>query len=195
MDAWYNNPIELSENNESTSGVTYTFNFACTTAITMGSMSITFPTGYSSHTTTTFATSLVVGTNSVDVTAVTNPTSPGGYGPFKLVTRNVANGQIIDANYAFGSVGIAATAGSISNLSLVYASNSANTINLTSQSVNFTFTISRDLWKHDMFVIVFDSKFTVASGVTCTSYRTGTDINFYNTTTAGAHALNCEASA
>jgi len=46
-----------------------------------------------------------------------------------------------------------------------------------------------------MFVIVFDNEFTVASGVTCTSFVTGNDRNYYNTTTAGDHALDCKETA
>lgn len=129
------------------------------------------------------------------VTNVTNPTTAGGYGPFKLVSRMSQYGQIQDSNYVFGSVGIASTAGSISNLSLVYDSSSAATINLTSQKVQFTFTISRDLWKHDMFVITFDSKFQVASSVTCEAYKTGTSEIIYYNNTAGTHLLDCKETA
>jgi hypothetical protein len=135
-------------------------------------------------------------TNTFTVANVANPSTAQGYGPFKIVTRHGVNGQIMDANYVFGSVGIAGAHGTISNLTVAYVATSSGLINATSQSVNFTFTISRDLWKHDMFVIKFDNNFNVAAGVTCTSYVTGaTDINYYNTTTAGDHALDCKETA
>lgn len=61
--------------------------------------------------------------------------------------------------------------------------------------MTFSFTISRDVWKHDLFVITFDSKFTVASGVTCEQTNTATDTyNYYNTTStveADKHKLDC----
>ena len=46
MDAWYNNPIELSINNQSKTGVTATVNFSATTAITAGELCITFPASF-----------------------------------------------------------------------------------------------------------------------------------------------------
>jgi hypothetical protein len=92
-------------------------------------------------------------------TGINNPTTAGGYGPFGITTRHSATGQIVDCNAVFGSVGIAAAASTISSLALAYASGSSGAINATAQSVEFTFTISKDLWKHDMFVITFDNRF------------------------------------
>ena len=46
MDAWYNNPIELSINNQGKTGVTATVNFSATTAITAGELCITFPASF-----------------------------------------------------------------------------------------------------------------------------------------------------
>ena len=76
------------------------------------------------------------------VTGVGNPSTAGGYGPFKIVTRHSAAGQIQDANYVYGSVGIAPAVLSISNFGLAYASSSTGAINAASQTINFTFTIT-----------------------------------------------------
>lgn len=46
-----------------------------------------------------------------------------------------------------------------------------------------------------MFVITFDSKFRVDAAVTCTSYTTGNAINYYNSTGAGVHDLDCQVTA
>ena len=159
-----------------------TISFKATTSITSGSVFVTFPTGFDitsasfTQTGATIAkTNQVAELKSVNVSnsstntfvigAVTTPSTVGGYGPFKIVTRKSTNGQIIDANYSFGSVGIAAAPGSISSLALAWASNGTGMINLSSQSINFTFTISNDLWKHDMFVLTFPKEFTVTSSV------------------------------
>lgn len=95
----------------------------------------------------------------------------------------------------FGNVGIAPAKGTISNFSIAYASGSVGTINSTSQSLEWSFTLTQDLWKYDMFKLSFDSKFGVESGVTCTSTATSnTAINYYNssiTNSAGNHALDC----
>lgn len=45
-----------------------------------------------------------------------------------------------------------------------------------------------------MFVITFDSKFTIETGATCTSFVSGTAINYYNssiTGDTGNHVLDC----
>lgn len=207
MASWTNNPIELSENNMSKTGVSVTFTFAATTALTAGEVYITFPTGFTVGAATISAVSnvtnsvvrgssinIVSGDNTITVANVDLPTSAGGYGPFKIVTRASHNGQIMDANYVFGSVGIAGTAGVISNFTVAYESSSTGTINLTSQKMRFTFTIANDLWKHDMFVIHFDNAFTVASSVTCKAYATSNEIIYYNST-GGTHTLDCKETA
>jgi hypothetical protein len=63
--------------------------------------------------------SLVAGElTTINITNVLNPATEGGYGPFKLATRWYENGQIIDINYAFGSVGIAGQIGTFSEFSV-----------------------------------------------------------------------------
>lgn len=46
MDAWYNNPIELSENNHSSTGVTVTIRYNAEKAITAGYLFVTFPANF-----------------------------------------------------------------------------------------------------------------------------------------------------
>lgn len=45
-----------------------------------------------------------------------------------------------------------------------------------------------------MFVIEFSKYFTVASSVTCTAYKTASEIIYYNNT-AGTHVLDCKETA
>jgi len=207
MSQWVNNPIHLSANNAGDSG-DVTFSFDATTALTSAQVFITFPSGFdvtsvsndaaTSGQTVQMSSAIVAGFNSVTVMGVGNPSSAGGQGPFKIVTRASTDGQIVDANYSFGSVGIAAAAGSITNFGVAWeATTNSGEVNKTNQKVLFTFTIANDLWKHDMFVLTFPSQFTVSSSVTCASYVTvNTDINYYNSTAgAGSHTLDCKETA
>jgi hypothetical protein len=174
---WVNNCIELSQNNLNVSGVSVDFNFNAETAINAGVAEISFPTGFtvSSATltaptgasvsasgqvlTVTNLTWIAGSDNTITIGTVGNPSSVGGHGPFGITTRHHLTGQIVDTNAIFASVGITAAASTLSSLTLAYASGSSGSINASAQSVEFTFTIAKDLWKHDMFVIKFDSKF------------------------------------
>jgi hypothetical protein len=41
------------------------------------------------------------------ISGIENPTKPGSYGPFGVITRNDRNGSAIDYNSVFGFIGIA----------------------------------------------------------------------------------------
>jgi len=77
----------------------------------------------------------------VTITGLTNPAT-GSYGPFGLVTRHYAGGQILDSNAVFGSVGIAAAASGLGNITLSFTTGTSATINASSQSLDFEFTIA-----------------------------------------------------
>ena len=215
---WVNNAIELSVNNLNKSGVSVTLQFNAESALTAGVAEITFPSGFtisgatvtspSTASLTTISSSVVRVTNltwssntdnTIVIGTVQNPASATGYGPFGIVTRHSDQGQIVDCNAVFGSVGIAPQASTITSFALAYATGSSGAINHSAQSVEFTFTISKDLWKYDMFVITMSDKFQVDAGVTCESYVSGNAINYYNssigTTGVGVHTLDCSATA
>jgi len=148
------------------------------------------------------------GTNySITLGGLGNPTAAGGYGPFGIVTRHSATGQIVDANAVFACVGIAGAYSSNNSFSLAYDTSTATgVVLLASQNVDFTFTISKDLWKYDMFVITMSDKLVVESGVTCESIDTSTSesyINHYNSSATtdsagvvtGVHVLDCATTA
>ena len=80
--------------------------------------------------------------NTITIGNVQNPTEARGYGPFGITTRHSDNGQIVDCNAVFGSVGIAPEASRISNFDVAWANGSTGAINAPSQSIEFTFTIS-----------------------------------------------------
>lgn len=173
MAGWVNNPIELSENNAGATGVSITISFSTTTAITAGYLAITIPTAFTTTGATvtgtgsvsnsvaawTAFTSSSTGDNTVVINGVTNPTVSAGYGPFSIVTRHYSLGQIVDANYVYGSVGIAPAHGTISNFGVKYLTTTDNLINKSGVELEFSFTIGTDLWKHDLFAIRFDPHF------------------------------------
>lgn len=52
----------------------------------------------------------------IGITGVTNDGTVGGHGPFAILTRHYQNGQIQDINKVFGSIGLAATANTMTTL-------------------------------------------------------------------------------
>jgi len=145
------------------------------------------------------------GTNvSLTFGAVGNPSAAGGYGPFGILTRASTSGQIVDANAVFACVGIAGAYSNNNSFTLAYDTSTATgVVLLASQNIDFTFTISKDLWKYDMFVITMSDKFVVESGVTCESIATSTSasyVNYYNSSIStdgltGNHVLDCAVTA
>jgi hypothetical protein len=87
----------------------------------------------------------------------------------------------------FACVGIAATSGTINSFSVAYPTTGSSTVvNASGQTLNFSFTLNQDLWKHDLFIIDFDSNFEITSESKCTS-TASSGINFYNSTEEGQH--------
>ena len=67
--------------------------------------------------------------NTITIGNVQNPVEARGYGPFGIITRHSNNGQIVDCNAVFGSVGIAPQASRMENFSVAYANGSTGAIN------------------------------------------------------------------
>jgi hypothetical protein len=116
---WSDNPIVLGKSNKGladtgTVALSATFNFNLSTSLTLGVIEITFPTSFDVSTNLSATTSLGMMTSSATSQMVTvsgltmsantdqwimvnynsNPTTTGGYGPFKLTSRHHTNGQI-----------------------------------------------------------------------------------------------------
>ena len=200
-----------------------TVTFSAEHALSDGVVEITFPTGFtltsatlSSSTTGTIGNTsgqmipvagvtYTAGTNvAITFDAVENPTTAGGYGPFGIVTRASTQGQIVDANAVFACVGIAGAYSTGNSFTIAYDTATATgVVLLASQNVDFTFTISKDLWKYDMFVITMNDKFVVESSVACESVATSTSasyVNYYNSSISadgltGNHVLDCAVTA
>ncbi|CAG9312568.1 unnamed protein product [Blepharisma stoltei] len=177
-DTWAPNPIELSQANSGTSGVTVNINFRPQTSLpttgNLGIVIVTVPSTFSSTTTyTSDSIAIKANTDTSYSFTLATPLPPAGvYGPFQIVTKTSTSGQIYNANYIFGCVTVSASI-SLSN------SLTVSTVNLTSTTavvgfldgLYFTFAIPAgiNLWKHDIFEIIPDSRWTIFSSPTCTS--------------------------
>ena len=118
---------------------------------------------------TIFVTQSVTGNmdNSVNFSDVI--VTAGTFGPFGLVTRDSFYGSIIDVNYVFGHITILPDV--IPNTISITASDpSFTTIGIGELiDLDFSFTLTEDLWKYDVIVIDVDSDYTASSSPTCFS--------------------------
>ena len=93
----------------------------------------------------------------------------GSFGPFGLVTRHRTGGSIVDANYIFGHITIVEDA-KLDSLSVFPSDISIGSIGLEeSIDLDFSFSLSVNLWKYDVIVLGIDSKYIASSSPICTS--------------------------
>ncbi|CAG9328924.1 unnamed protein product [Blepharisma stoltei] len=169
---WSINPIVLDTVTTSATA-TFTFNFRLSNDISNGIIEITFPSSISlsGGQTVTISSASYYGSHdsSVQVTNVKLPSTAGAYGPFAIQTRNWAGGQIIDINKVFGCVAIVSAVTASTSLTVKLDSGASSPTIESTDNLIFSFTISQDLWKHDLIVITPDSTWTPSSTVSCLS--------------------------
>mmetsp|Transcript_28906 Transcript_28906/g.51574 ORF Transcript_28906/g.51574 Transcript_28906/m.51574 type:complete len:265 (-) Transcript_28906:29-823(-) len=206
---WANNPVELSITNNKQLAVV-SFNLNPSTTISSGVLEVTFPSGFdvsaatcahvspcspviSSQLVQLPSVTLAAGTDyTISIGKVTLPASTGGYGPFALRTRHFKDGQTVDINLSFGSVGIYKDRSSLTNLAVKLVTSTNNKVGGTGSTLSFTFQIARDLWKYDIFRITSSKYWTVNSSSACSSATiTGKINNFNGTRTSDPHNLDC----
>ena len=190
MDDWYSAPIIPSGNHIADSPVFLTFYFRAETSTdsTTGVIELICPTDVSCITNSVIQAvngdmDNIVYFESVIVTA-------GTFGPFGLVTRNQIGGSIVDANYMFGHITILpdVTPGIIT---VTASDKSITTIGIgKSIDLDFTFTLTVDLWKYDVIVIGVSSDYTASSSPTCTSQDILEKPNWLKGS-AGTTSLDC----
>jgi len=213
---WMADPITLSKSNAGATGVSITFNFSPSTSLTNGIFEVSFPSAFSVS-----SMAVVGGSNPVTVTSglvqmtgvtyvagvdtsltftgLGMPSTTGGYGPIALRSRFTTNGQVIDCNLNFGVVYATPTeTKSTTNASVSFVpTQSTNIINKSNNMLSFKFTITRDLWKHDMFRITTSTYFKVvmSNSFMCSSNNYGGYIdNFNGTDKSNPWNLDCVAS-
>ncbi|CAG9312215.1 unnamed protein product [Blepharisma stoltei] len=181
QDTWSNNAIELSQTNQGSTGVVFTFHFRPSTSISSGVVQITFPSSItiSSGQTVTISPSGGISAQtdmSVATGEITLPSSQGVFGPFSIVTRASSTGQIVDANYFFGCIATSASTINSSTLSIATVSGAEKPIVGSTDGIYFTFTLTTSLWKHDLIEINTDSNWKV-SNATCSSVTVSDNSN------------------
>lgn len=129
---------------------------------------------------------------------VTNPSS-GVYGPVKIRTRQfISNsgsgwtGQIVDANENFSMVYITKAEDTTSTSLTVAILESYPKVGDKGKTLRVQFKLAGDLWKHDLVKLTVDNHFTLASEVTCSSYKEAGKISYFNgTATASPLSVKC----
>mmetsp|Transcript_14067 Transcript_14067/g.14118 ORF Transcript_14067/g.14118 Transcript_14067/m.14118 type:complete len:802 (+) Transcript_14067:1-2406(+) len=180
QDTWSTNAIELSQTNQGSTGVTFTFRFRPSTSISTGVVQITFPSSITISSGQTVTVSPVAITAQTDMqvatSSITLPNSQSVFGPFSIVTRASSTGQIVDANYFFGCIATSAATINSSTLSIATVSGAAKPIVGSTDGIYFTFTLTTSLWKHDLIEINTDSNWKV-SNATCSSVTVSDNSN------------------
>lgn len=132
---------------------------------------------------------------------VTNPAT-GVYGPVKIRTRHfVSNGstgwtgQIVDANENFSMLYISPAENTYTTGLTVAILESYPKVGDKGKTLRVQFKLASDLWKYDLVKLTTDSHFTLASSVTCSSYKETGQISYFNgTTTASPLSVKCASS-
>ena len=204
---WMASQIQLSKSNQGATGVDVTFFVSFSSGIANGVFEVTFPAGFDLRSVARSGISVsgqvVQMTQSfpastdlqITVPGVINPATPGPYGPFALRSRLAPNGQTLDANLAFGSIYINPTEGTISGLTVAYATGANTVINSASNTLLFTFSLAKSLWAHDVFKLTLASQFTLAATPICRVNDIPSKVNNYNGTLSDIHQLSCAVTA
>jgi hypothetical protein len=94
----------------------------------------------------------------ITLTEITNPSTPGEYGPFSIASRHSRYGQVLAMNRTFATVQISAAPTTMKHLSVdLTGSNLNRAVGSTNQSLKFTMTPTAEIWKYDVFQITLDT--------------------------------------
>jgi len=182
------NPIDVSVANKNEIA-DYTFYFIPDTTIPVGgTLTVTFPTQYafglgfaisptctvtcsiSAYSVVFVFTSPVLNgvTSSVTIKSVTNPTTKGGTGNFKLVSKTGDN--VLDQNLVFGVIGIADTIGTLTSTSV--SLDSAGVLNAGEVTkYAFSFKVSQTIPAQSyMKFIIQDTNFGLSTYPSCSAF-------------------------
>lgn len=171
-DSWAARPIEVSRNNASSS-VTLTFKFRTSHAITNGCLEVYFPSALAVSGNMqqdcvgeTYSAGQDV---SYDVSGITLPNTAGAIGPFMLITRHHAAGQIVDIATTFASIYVADKLPTNNEPLTVDTEDSTSAQINKTKNLTFKLRIDFDIWEHDIFVLTVPSLWTSPSGANCSS--------------------------
>ena len=157
---WSVNPIELSSNNAGDlSDIKFTFNPSTTLA--SGVFLVNFPDGFPDKTRHISGVSLISGQDiTLTIQSVQLPSTKGVYGPVSIMTRVSEQGNVVDLNKVFSNIPVSEKrAGAKANSLQVSFEDADSALIFSKQSLVFSFVLSQDLWKHDLFKLQVDQKF------------------------------------
>ena len=185
--SWAPAPAVLSRNNAQESGVQMTLYFNVETGVTAGVLEVTLPEGFTVSglngrvIQVTKQTYLAGEDYQVAVSGLTNPSTPGAYGPLSLRTRSSSTSQILDANLLFASLYIEALPLPLPSLQVVLSgASSTNIINRSGNTLAFKAQLKVPLWKYDLFQLDISPQWTIGQIPQCLSAPSPGKINYYN---------------
>lgn len=159
---WSINPISLSSNHAGDlSDITFTF--CPSTTLTSGIFYVEFPDGFSETSRSISGISFISGEDiSVTITSIQLPDTEGVYGPLSIMTRVAEKGNIVDINKVFSTIPISDKKSVAKANSLSINFQDPDTVFISSScSLIFNFTLTQDLWNHDLLTLTVDSHFTL----------------------------------
>lgn len=197
---WFLHPIEFSFNHAGEL-VTMLLHISVSTSLQNGLIEIHFPddfdlslSEYYSDTSILSVPQTTISKESTITLTLANiqlPYSSGSYGPFGIYTRQASGGQIIDMNKNFCSIGIGQTNLPPPSESLLIEFSDYNMDTVSGKStISFTFTLTKDLWKYDTFVVTVPSYFSLLNPV-CRSETLEDVENFYKTQGIDENTFGC----
>lgn len=188
-------PIEVLSANAGISGVTYQFYLENDSSVEAGNyLMIVFPSQYTDIGLTSPCqingvdiTCTKIGTNYVRFTLVTklaaltrmmirvpgitNPSTPGGTGFFKILTQFAVGSQVIDYNDRFGAVGISATP-TTATVTVSRATGGSEKVG-GSFALVVSFTVPTAIEAGSVLRLKVPSEFVLSSSFTCTAVANG----------------------
>lgn len=174
---------------------TLTFYYRTTVGLLSGNtIEVIFPSGLNSGNmlTSSVASDMNPGDEAVFVlSSFTLPSSTGAYGPIGIRIRSSANGQILAMTNAFGCIYVKADEATGSGL-VVSTVDSGTASPNSSVTLSFEFTLTTDVWPHDVFAITANQAGWTLGNPSCSSYVAANITNNY--VTGDSTSLSCVAS-
>ncbi|CAG9325862.1 unnamed protein product [Blepharisma stoltei] len=166
---WVNNPIEVSKTNVG-SVVSITISFRPSTSLSSSIIEVIFPSTFITRSLIINSSSLIANTDtSVYYSGLKLPTTVGAHGPIGVVSRSSQTGQIYDINYIFGFIATSPIATTDDSLLISTVSGYHTPAVKSTDGLYFIFTLTINLWKHDIIEIIPDDNWTPSSTVRCNS--------------------------
>jgi hypothetical protein len=176
---------------------TLTFYYRTTVAIPSGSkLYVHFPSGLNGGDTeeVDIDSDMNAGDESIFALPAFNlPSSTGAaYGPIGIRIRSSANGQILAMTNAFGCIYVKANEATGSGFSVTRVGTTDAASPDSSVNLSFKFSLTTDVWPHDVFAITANQAGWTLGNPSCSSFVDANTTNNY--VTGDSTSLSCVAS-